>query len=332
MEFANKGYLLLLLLLVPYVLWYFLYRKKGEPTMRMSDTRAYEFAPTNLRVRLINVPMLLRCLTYTLIVICLARPQSYNAWNKSETEGIDIMLCMDISYSMLSEDVEPDRLEVARDVAADFVSDRPNDNIGLTIFAGEAFTQCPMTTDHASLLNLMRNVNPNLVMSGLIQDGTAIGMGLSNSISRLKDSKAKSRIIILLTDGSNNVGDISPMTAAQMAKTFGIRIYTIGFGTNQMARVPVIVNGQKQYVQQQGEIDYKTLKDIATMTNGNFYRASSRAELSNIYNDIDKLEKSKLSTSSYSKLYDIYQPFAFAALISLLLEILLRMTVFRRIP
>lgn len=300
--------------------------------MRMSDTRAYEFAPTNLRVRLINVPMLLRCLTYTLIVICLARPQSYNAWNKSETEGIDIMLCMDISYSMLSEDVEPDRLEVARDVAADFVSDRPNDNIGLTIFAGEAFTQCPMTTDHASLLNLMRNVNPNLVMSGLIQDGTAIGMGLSNSISRLKDSKAKSRIIILLTDGSNNVGDISPMTAAQMAKTFGIRIYTIGFGTNQMARVPVIVNGQKQYVQQQGEIDYKTLKDIATMTNGNFYRASSRAELSNIYNDIDKLEKSKLSTSSYSKLYDIYQPFAFAALISLLLEILLRMTVFRRIP
>lgn len=189
-----------------------------------------------------------------------------------------------------------------------------------------------MTTDHASLLNLMRNVNPNLVMSGLIQDGTAIGMGLSNSISRLKDSKAKSRIIILLTDGSNNVGDISPMTAAQMAKTFGIRIYTIGSGTNQMARVPVIVNGQKQYVQQQGEIDYKTLKDIATMTNGNFYRASSRAELSNIYNDIDKLEKSKLSTSSYSKLYDIYQPFAFAALISLLLEILLRMTVFRRIP
>ena len=332
MEFANKGYLLLLLLLIPYILWYFLYRKKGDPAMRMSDTRAYEFAPKSLRVRLVNLPMLLRCLTYTLIVICLARPQSYNAWSKTETEGIDIMLCMDVSYSMLSEDVQPNRLDVAKDVAADFVSDRPNDNIGLTIFAGEAFTQCPMTTDHASLLNLMRNVNPNLVMSGLIQDGTAIGMGLSNSISRLKDSKAKSRIIILLTDGSNNVGDISPMTAAQMAKTFGIRIYTIGFGTNQMARVPVIVNGQKQYVQQQGEIDYKTLKDIATMTNGNFYRASSRAELSNIYNDIDKLEKSKLSTSSYSKLYDIYQPFAFAALISLLLEILLRMTVFRRIP
>lgn len=332
MEFANKGYLLLLLLLIPYILWYFLYRKKGEPTMRLSDTHAYEFASKSLRVRLVHLPMLLRCLTYTLIVICLARPQSYNAWSKSETEGIDIMLCMDVSYSMLSEDVQPNRLEVAKDVAAEFVSDRPNDNIGLTIFAGEAFTQCPMTTDHASLLNLMQNVNPNLVMSGLIQDGTAIGMGLSNSISRLKDSKTKSRIIILLTDGSNNVGDISPMTAAQMAKTFGIRIYTIGFGTNQKSRVPVIVNGQKQYVMQQGEIDYKTLQDIATTTNGNFYRAASRSELAQIYHDIDKLEKSKLSTSSYAKLYDIYQPFAFAAMISLLLEIFLRLTVFRRIP
>ena len=307
MEFANKGYLLLLLLLIPYILWYFLYRKKGDPAMRMS-------------------------LTYTLIVICLARPQSYNAWSKTETEGIDIMLCMDVSYSMLSEDVQPNRLDVAKDVAADFVSDRPNDNIGLTIFAGEAFTQCPMTTDHASLLNLMRNVNPNLVMSGLIQDGTAIGMGLSNSISRLKDSKTKSRVIILLTDGSNNVGDISPMTAAQMAKTFGIRIYTIGFGTNKMARIPVMVNGQIQYDQQQGMIDYKTLQDIASTTNGHFYRAESRDELAQIYKDIDKLEKSKLSTSSYAKLYDIYQPFAFAALISLLMEILLRLTVFRRIP
>ena len=332
MEFANKGYLLLLLLLIPYILWYFLYRKKGDPAMRMSDTRAYEFAPKSLRVRLVNLPMLLRCLTYTLIVICLARPQSYNAWSKTETEGIDIMLCMDVSYSMLSEDVQPNRLDVAKDVAADFVSDRPNDNIGLTIFAGEAFTQCPMTTDHASLLNLMRNVNPNLVMNGLIQDGTAIGMGLSNSISRLKDSKTKSRVIILLTDGSNNVGDISPMTAAQMAKTFGIRIYTIGFGTNKMARIPVMVNGQIQYDQQQGMIDYKTLQDIASTTNGHFYRAESRDELAQIYKDIDKLEKSKLSTSSYAKLYDIYQPFVFASLISLLMEILLRLTVFLRIP
>lgn len=332
MEFANKAYLLLLLLLIPYIIWYVMYRKKNVPTMRMSDTYAYEFAPQSMRVRLVHLPMLLRCLTFTLIVICLARPQSYKAWNESETEGIDIMLSMDVSYSMLSEDVQPNRLEVAKDVASEFISDRPNDNIGLTIFAGEAFTQCPMTTDHATLLNLMSNVSANLVMSGLIQDGTAIGMGLSNSISRLKDSKTKSRVIILLTDGSNNVGDISPMTAAQMAKTFGIRIYTIGFGTNEKARIPVIVNGQKQYVLQQGDIDYKTLQDIAKTTNGHFYRASSRAELSQIYQDIDKLEKSKLSTSKMGKLYDVYQPFAIAALISLFMEILLRLTVFRRLP
>jgi Ca-activated chloride channel family protein len=332
MEFASKGYLLLLLLLIPYLLWYFLYRRKGEPTMRLSDTHAYEYAPMSLRVRLMHLPMLLRCLAYALLVICLARPQSHNAWTTRETEGIDIMMCMDISYSMLSEDVAPNRLEVAKDVAAEFISDRPNDNIGLTIFAGEAFTQCPMTTDHASLLNLMQNVNANLVMSGLIQDGTAIGMGLANSISRLKDAKVKSKVIILLTDGSNNVGDISPMTAAQMAKTFGIRVYTIGLGTNQVTRVPIIINGQKQYTQQQGEIDYKTLKDIAQTTNGNFYRAESRAELSQIYHDIDQLEKTKLSTSTYSKMYDIYQPFAIAALVSLFLSIFLSLTVFRRIP
>lgn len=332
MEFANIGYLLLLLLLIPYLLWYFLYRRKGEPTMRLSDTHAYEYAPKSMRMRLIHLPMLLRCLAYALLVICLARPQSHNAWTKSETEGIDIMLCMDVSYSMLSEDVAPNRLEVAKDVAAEFVSDRPNDNIGLTVFAGEAFTQCPMTTDHASLLNLMRNVNPNLVMSGLIQDGTAIGMGLANSISRLKDAKVKSKVIILLTDGSNNVGDISPMTAAEMAKTFGIRVYTIGLGTNQVTRVPIIVNGQKQYTQQQGEIDYKTLQNIAMTTNGNFYRAESRAELSQIYHDIDQLEKTKLSTSTYAKKYDVYQPFAILAALSLLLSIILRLTVFRRIP
>ena len=332
MEFESKGYLLLLLLLIPYVLWYFLYRKKGEPTVRMSDTHAYQFAPKSLRVRLINLPMFLRCLTYTLLVICIARPQTRNAWNKHDVEGIDIMLCMDISYSMLAEDVTPNRLEVARDVASEFVNGRPNDNIGMTIFAGEAFTQCPMTTDHVSLLNLMQNVNPNLVLNGLISDGTAIGMGLSNSVSRPKNSKAKSKVIILLTDGSNNVGEISPMTAAQIAKTFGIRVYTIGFGTNQIARIPMVSNGRKQYMQQQGEIDYKTLKDIALTTNGNFYRAESRSELSQIYKDIDKLEKTKLSTKSYAKLYDFYQPFAMAALLSLLLEILLRVTVFRRIP
>ena len=209
MEFANKEYFLLLLLLIPYVLWYFLGRKKSEPTMRLSDTRAYMNAPKSWRERIVNLPMLLRCLTFTLIVIILARPQTHNSWGSKTVEGIDIMLAMDVSTSMLAEDLKPNRIEAAKDVAADFISGRPDDNIGLTIFAGEAFTQCPMTTDHASLLNLLQNVRTDIAARGLIQDGTAIGMGLANAISRLKNSKAKSKVVILLTDGSNNMGDIS---------------------------------------------------------------------------------------------------------------------------
>ncbi|MBQ7421056.1 MAG: VWA domain-containing protein [Prevotella sp.] len=332
MEFANKEYLLLLLLLIPYIIWYIYYRKRSEPTMRMSDTYAYQKAPRSWRIRLIHLPMMLRCLAFTLIVFVLARPQTYNAWDNKQIEGIDIMLAMDVSTSMLAEDISPNRMEVAKDVARDFISDRPNDNIGLTIFAGEAFTQCPMTTDHASLMNLLHNVRTDLASNGLIQDGTAIGMGLANAVSRLKDSKTKSRIVILLTDGSNNMGDISPMTAAEIAKSFGIRVYTIGFGTNGMARYPVQINGVTQYVQAKGEIDYKTLHNIALTTNGNFYRATSRSELAQIYKDIDQLEKTKFSTKSYSKRYEAYKPFALAAFIILLLEVLLRITVFRRIP
>ena len=217
MEFASKGYFLLLLLLIPYLLWYFLYRKKSEPTMQMSDTYAYRFAPKSWRMRIINLPMLLRCLTFIFVVIALARPQTHNSWDSRETEGIDIMLAMDVSTSMLAEDLRPNRMEAAKSVAGEFISGRPNDNIGLTIFAGEAFTQCPMTTDHQSLLNLLQGVRTDIAARGLISDGTAVGMGLANAVSRLKDSKAKSKVVILLTDGSNNMGDISPMTAAQIA-------------------------------------------------------------------------------------------------------------------
>lgn len=332
MEFASKGYLVLLLLLIPYIWWYIRFRKMSEPTMRMSDTFAYQNAPRSWRIRLIHLPMVLRCLAFTAVVFVLARPQTYNAWSNKDVEGIDIMLAMDVSTSMLAEDVSPNRMEVAKDVAYDFISDRPNDNIGLTIFAGEAFTQCPMTTDHASLLNLLRNVRTDLAANGLIEDGTAIGMGLANAVSRLKDSKTKSRIVILLTDGSNNSGDISPMTAAEIAKSFGIRVYTIGFGTNGMARYPIQIGGVTRYVQAKGEIDYKTLKDIAVTTNGNFYQAASRKELAQIYQDIDKLEKTKMASKSLARFYEAYQPFALAAFLLLLLEILLRITVFRRIP
>lgn len=332
MEFANKEYFLLLLLVVPYILWYFLYRKKTEPTMKMSDTYAYRFAPKSWRMRIVHLPMFLRCMAFVLIVIIMARPQTHNSWDNRSVEGIDIMLAMDVSTSMLAEDLKPNRMEAAKEVAGEFIAGRPDDNIGLTIFAGESFTQCPMTTDHAALLSLLHNVRTDLTASGLVEDGTAIGMGLANAVSRLRDAKAKSKIVILLTDGSNNMGDISPMTAAQIAKTYGIRVYTIGLGTNGPARYPISVNGSTQYIQANGEIDYQTLKNIALTTNGQFYRASSRQELSQIYKDIDKLEKTKLDGRKYARQYDAYQPFALLALLTLLSEILLRLTVFRRLP
>ena len=332
MEFANKEYLFLLLLLIPYILWYLMYRKKTEPTMRMSDTKAYRFAPRSWKVTLMPLQLILRIAVFVLLIIILARPQTRNSWNNKSVEGIDIMLAMDVAGSMLAEDLRPNRIEAAKDVAAEFIAGRPNDNIGLTIFAGEAFTQCPMTTDHASLLNLLQGVRTDIATSGLIEDGTAIGMGLANAVSRLKDSKAKSKVVILLTDGSNNRGDISPMTAAEIAKSLGIRVYTIGVGTNKVAPYPMVVAGGVQYVNIPVEIDSKTLSEIAAATDGDFYRATNNRELQNIYKEIDKLEKSKLSVKTYSKKYDAYQPFAMVAILLLLLEILLRITVFRKLP
>ena len=233
---------------------------------------------------------------------------------------------------MLAEDLRPNRIEAAKQVAAEFIAGRPNDNIGLTIFAGEAFTQCPMTTDHASLLNLLQSVRPDIATRGLIQDGTAIGMGLANAVSRLKDSKAKSKVVILLTDGSNNRGDLSPMTAAEIAKSLGIRVYTIGVGTNKVAPYPMVVAGGVQYVNIPVEIDTKTLSEIAAATDGDFYRATNNKELQNIYKEIDKLEKTKLSVKTFSKKYEAYQPFAMVAILLLLLEILFRITIFRKLP
>lgn len=332
MEFANKEYLFLLLLVIPYLLWYLMYRKKSEPTMRVADTFAYRFAPKSWKVRLMPLQMLLRVVAFVMLVIVLARPQTQNLWKNKTVEGIDIMLAIDVSTSMLAEDLKPNRLEAAKQVAAEFISGRPDDNIGLTIFAGEAFTQCPMTTDHSSLLNLLQNVRTDIAARGLIQDGTAIGMGLASAVSRLKDSKAKSKVVILLTDGSNNMGDLSPMTSAEIAKSLGIRVYTIGVGTNKVAPYPMPVAGGVQYVNVPVEIDTRTLSDIAATTNADFYRATNTGELHEIYKEIDKLEKSKLSVTQFSKRYDAYQPFAAAAALALLLELLLRITVFRRIP
>ena len=332
MEFANKEYLFLLLLIIPYLIWYVMYRKKSEPTIRMSDTFAFNYAPKSWRVRLMPLQLLLRIATFTLLVLVLARPQTSNSWKNKSVEGIDIMLAMDVSTSMLAEDLKPNRIEAAKAVASEFIIGRPNDNIGLSIFAGEAFTQCPMTTDHTSLLNLLQNVRTDIAARGLISDGTAIGMGLANAVTRLKASKAKSKVVILLTDGSNNMGDISPMTAAEIAQSLGISVYTIGVGTNKVAPYPMPVAGGVQYVNMPVEIDTKMLADIAAATEGDFYRATNTAELKKIYNEIDRLEKSKLNVKKFSKRYEAYQPFALAAAITLLLEILLRITVFRRIP
>ena len=320
MEFSQPIYFLLLLLLVPYILWYVLWRNRGkhkmEASLTISDAFVYKNAPMSLRQRFIHLPMIIRCAAFVLIVTALARPQTRNAWDNRSVEGIDIMLAIDISTSMLTQDLNPNRIEAAKNVASAFITDRPNDNIGLTVFAGEAFTQCPLTTDHASLLNLLKNVRPDLAATGLISDGTAIGMGLANAISRLKDSKAKSKVVILLTDGANNMGDISPLTAAQIAKSLGIRVYTIGVGSKRVAAY---------------EIDATTLKSIAATGDGNFYLATNNKELRQIYSDIDKLEKSRILVKKFSKKYEAYQPFAIAALLMLLLEMLLRLTLLRRL-
>lgn len=331
MEFANKEYLLLLLLIIPYIIWYVMYRKKTEPTLRMSDTFAFRYAPKSWKVKLMPLSMLLRLLVFVMIVMVLARPQTRNSWDSKTVEGIDIMLAMDVSTSMLAEDLKPNRIEAAKAVAGEFIADRPNDNIGLTIFAGEAFTQCPMTVDHASLQNLLNGTRTDIAAQGLISDGTAIGMGLANAVSRLKNSKSKSKVVILLTDGSNNMGDISPMTAAQIAKSLGIRVYTIGVGTTGVAPYPMPVAGGIQYVNMPVEIDTKTLEGIAATSEGNFYRATNNKELVQIYKDIDKLEKTRQNVKKFSKRYEAYQPFAIAAAIILLLEVLLRLTVFRKI-
>lgn len=332
MEFSNQEYLFLLLLIIPYLIWYVMYRKKTEPTMRMSDTFAFRYAPKSWKVTLMPLSLILRLLAFVMIVLVLARPQTQNSWKSRTVEGIDIMLAMDVSTSMLAEDLKPNRIEAAKQVAAEFVMGRPDDNIGLTIFAGEAFTQCPMTTDHASLLSLLQNVRTDIAARGLIEDGTAIGMGLANAVSRLKDSKTKSKVVILLTDGSNNRGDISPMTAAEIARSLGIRVYTIGVGTNKVAPYPMPVAGGVQYVNMPVEIDNKTLSEIASATEGDFYRAANTGELRKIYKEIDQLEKSKLNVKKFSKRYEAYQPFAMVAILALLLEMLLRITIFRRIP
>lgn len=332
MIFANVEYLFLLVLLIPYVVWYVMQHRKMEPSMQVSTTRMYMKAPRSWKVYLVHAPFLLRVVTFVMIVLVLARPQTTDNWQNTEIEGIDIMLAVDVSTSMLAEDLRPNRIEAAKEVAAEFINGRPNDNIGLTIFAGEAFTQCPLTIDHGVLLNLFRSVSCEMVQRGMIEDGTAIGMGLANAVSRLKDSKAKSKVVILLTDGVNNRGDISPLMAAEIAKQFGVRVYTIGVGTNGTAPYPMPTYAGIQYVQVPVEIDEAVLTQIAATTNGNYFRATSNSRLKEVYQEIDKLEKTKLNVKEFSKREEAYYVFALVAFLCILLEILLRNTVLKKIP
>ena len=327
MVFAHIEYLFLLLLLIPYIIWYIMKRHHNEASLQIADTSVYATAPKSYKNYLLHVPFALRMLTLAMIIIVLARPQTTNSWQSSEVEGIDIMLAIDVSTSMLAEDLKPNRLEAAKEVAAEFVNGRPNDNIGITLFAGESFTQCPLTVDHAVLLNFIHGTR-----CGLIEDGTAVGMGIANAVSRLKERKAKSKVVILLTDGTNNRGDISPLTAAEIAKSFGIRVYTIGVGTNGEAPYPYPVGGTVQYVNMKVEIDEKTLAQIASTTEGNYFRATSNSKLKEVYEEIDKLEKTKLNVKEFSKREEAYRGFAWVAFLSFLLELLLRYTILRRIP
>ena len=327
MVFADSGYLFLLLLLIPLIVGYVLSRKKADASLQISDASVYAHAPKSYKNYLIHAPFILRMLALALLIMVLARPQTTDSWQNSEMEGIDIMLAIDVSTSMLAEDLKPNRLEAAKQVAAEFINGRPNDNIGITLFAGESFTQCPLTVDHTVLLNLIKDVQ-----CGLIEDGTAIGMGIANAVSRLKESKAKSKVVITLTDGTNNRGDISPLTAAEIAKSFGIRVYTIGVGTNGMAPYPYQVGGTVQYVNLPVEIDEKMLSEIASITQGNYFRATSNSKLEEVYQEIDKLEKTKLNVRQFSKRDEKYEWFALAALFCILLEVLLRNTILKKIP
>lgn len=329
MIFSNIAYLLLFIPLIAYVAWYLLVGKGLKPSMKVSTTLPFAGKVKSYKNYLVHVPFASRVIALSLLIIVLARPQLTNEWEEKDVEGIDIMLATDVSTSMLAMDLQPNRLEAAKEVAQDFIAGRPNDNIGLTIFAGESFTQCPLTIDHIALANMLSAVDCDIAAKGIIADGTAIGMGIANSVSRLKDSKAVSKVIILLTDGINNRGEITPEASAEMAKEFGIRIYTIGVGTDKKeAPYPTPYGSMNVPV----EIDEKTLGNIAEATGGRYFRATDKQSLRDIYSEIDKLERTKLNVQQYQEYEELYQLFALLAILFLMIELLLRYTVLRRIP
>jgi Ca-activated chloride channel homolog len=321
-------YFLLLLLIIPLlIVFQIFYDKKQYPNIHYSQLSPFESFTKSWKVKLRLLPNCIRYLALTLLIITIARPQSYLSKEEMNVEGVDIVVALDISGSMLAEDFKPNRLEAAKEVAKDFMQGRLTDNIGLVVFSGEAFTQCPPTTDHRMLLELTSKVE-----SGIIEDGTAIGDGLATAINRMKDTKTKSKTIILLTDGVNNMGAIDPLTAAEIAKEHNIRVYTIGIGKIGMAPYPFQTPFGKQYQNVEVNIDEPLLKDIAKVTGGKYFRSTDKNSLQTIFKEIDNMEKSIIDVSSYKMKKDRALPFLIAALLFLIAEVLLRKTILRTNP
>lgn len=316
----ENGWFLWFLLVIPLLVVYYIYRQgKASAPVTLSTAGFLEGGRKTFRHYLRHLLLVLRLAAIAAVTVVIARPQNVDKWQSSNTEGIDIIMALDVSGSMLARDFNPDRLEASKNVATEFISGRPYDRIGLTVFSGESFTQCPLTTDHAVLINLLREVK-----SGIIEDGTAIGVGLATAITRIKDSDAISKVIILLTDGVNNTGSIDPVTAAEIAKTFGIRVYTVGVGSMGYADYPVQTPFGMRYQKMQVEIDEALLQRIAEMTGGQYFRAVDNTSLQKVYAEIDKLEKSKIETREHSKHEEVFMPWALAAFILIGLELLLR--------
>ncbi|KGN81325.1 aerotolerance regulator BatA [Porphyromonadaceae bacterium COT-184 OH4590] len=326
MTYLHPQYFWFLLLLLPVAIWLIMRVKDNDASLQVSSTEPFEKMAKPRKIWLYYFPFTL--IVVGLLVLVLARPQTSDSYSNSTTEGINIVIAMDISGSMLARDLSPNRLEAAKDVGIEFILSRPNDNFGLVVFAGESFTQCPLTTNHASLVNLFKQVD-----FGIIEDGTAIGLGLATAINRIKNAPGKSKVIILLTDGTNNTGDIAPISAAEIAQSFGIRVYTIGVGTRGMAPVPTVdVFGNIHYIQAEVVIDENTLQKIASTTGGKYFRATNTNSLKEIYSEIDKMEKTKLKTENYSRKYEQYIPFLLIALGILLLDVLVRILILKRLP
>ena len=324
-EYPGLLWLLILpLLLVFHYIWLELSGRR--PHLRVSSVYPWKSGGFTVLSVLRHLPFALRIAALSLIIVAIARPRSSTQMEKVNTEGIDIVLAMDVSTSMLARDFKPDRISAAKDIAIEFIAQRPSDRMGIVVFAGESYTQCPLTTDRATLINLMKEVQTDL-----IEDGTAIGNGLATAVARMKDSDAKSRVVILLTDGVNNRGEISPQTAAQIAATYGIRVYTIGVGANGTAPYPVMTPWGVEVQQVNVEIDEALLKDIASATGGRYFRATDNTKLSEIYSEINRMEKTRTTLDSFPVYKELFATYAIAALLCLIAEMLLRLLL-RRLP